>query len=404
MSSRVYITGLGIISAIGDDVSSTLAAIKNRHSGVEEVRFLKTRLNGLVPIAEVKHDNHGLQKLAGATEDQIAGDGVWSRTDFLGMIAVGQALRSAGITNAGDPRTGLISATSVGGMDKYEIFFDDFAHKRPEADAKHFIRHDCGNHTERIADHFGIRGFMTTISTACSSSANSIMLGARLIKAGLLDRVIAGGADAMARFTLKGFNSLKILDSQHCQPFDENRRGLNLGEGAGFVVLESESSSAGKDRLAVLSGYGNANDAYHQTASSPEGKGAKMAMQKAFEVAGILPREIDYINAHGTGTANNDLSEGLAIEQIFGRNLPPVSSTKPFTGHTLGAAGGIEAVLSVLAIREGLIYPNLNFQTRMKELNFDPTTELLEGQNIRHVLSNSFGFGGNTSSLIISAV
>src|SRR5688572_7337906 len=160
----------------------------------------------------------------------------------------------------------------------------------------------------------------------------------------------------------------------------------------------------GKNILCELTGYGNANDAYHQTASSPEGKGAFAAMQKAFAVNGMSPNQIDYINAHGTGTEINDLSEGLAIQKIFGNQIPKLSSTKAFTGHTLAAAGGIEAVLSVLSIQHGIIFPNLNFTTQMPEVGITPVTKLVTGLPINHVLSNSFGFGGNTSSLIFSKV
>jgi 3-oxoacyl-[acyl-carrier-protein] synthase-1 len=195
-----------------------------------------------------------------------------------------------------------------------------------------------------------------------------------------------------------------ILDKNGCRPFDENRAGLTLGEGAAFLVLESEETvqKHGKTVLAELTGYGNANDAYHQTASSPDGTGAFMAMTQALEMGGLRPEEISYVNVHGTGTQNNDLSEGIAMERIFGEHVPPFSSTKTFTGHTLGAAGSVEAVLSVLAIRHRLIYPNLRFETPMKELKIRPETRLTEGADIRHVLSNSFGFGGNNSAVVLS--
>jgi 3-oxoacyl-[acyl-carrier-protein] synthase-1 len=228
------------------------------------------------------------------------------------------------------------------------------------------------------------------------------MYGARLIKHGLLDRVIVGGADSLSRFTINGFMTLMILDTEHCKPFDADRKGLNLGEGAGFIVIESERASKNKKILAELSGYGNANDAYHQTASSPDGAGAYLAMEKAFHISGLKPSDIDYINAHGTGTAINDLSEGTALERMFEKKVPAISSTKPFTGHTLAACGGIEAVFAVLAIQHNLIFPSLNFTHPMPELSFKPTTELKRDKTIDHVLSNSFGFGGNTSALIFS--
>jgi 3-oxoacyl-[acyl-carrier-protein] synthase-1 len=248
---------------------------------------------------------------------------------------------------------------------------------------------------------------VSTISTACSSSANSIMFGARLIKHGMLDRVLAGGSDSMSKFTLNGFNTLMILDKHHCRPFDKSRTGLNLGEGAAFLVLESEESLGSRTPLCELSGYANANDAYHQTASSPDGYGPYLSMKAALETAlsvhGINPGAIGYINAHGTGTDNNDLTEGIAIERIFGDSIPPVSSTKPFTGHTLGAAAAVEAVISILSIQNKMIFPNLNFKEKIDELHFEPVKELIKGTELKHVLSNSFGFGGNDSTLIFSA-
>jgi 3-oxoacyl-[acyl-carrier-protein] synthase-1 len=230
------------------------------------------------------------------------------------------------------------------------------------------------------------------------------MFGAQLIKAGFLDRVIAGGTDSVTKFTLNGFNTLMILDKNGCRPFDENRAGLTLGEGAAYIVLESEKAvrSRNKKVLSTLTGYGNANDAYHQTASSPEGTGAWMAMEKALAISGLKPDEIDYINVHGTGTLNNDLSEGIALQKIFSENVPSFSSTKPYTGHTLGAAGAIEAVISILSLNHNILFPNLRFETPMKELYITPLSKVVKDVEIKNVLSNSFGFGGNNSTLIFS--
>jgi 3-oxoacyl-[acyl-carrier-protein] synthase-1 len=230
------------------------------------------------------------------------------------------------------------------------------------------------------------------------------MYGARLIKNNILDVVIAGGTDALTRFTLNGFNTLMILDTQYCQPFDANRRGLNLGEGAGYITLVSERVAAGlkKELLCTLSGYCNANDAYHQTASSPDGIGSFMAMEGALKMSGLKPEAIGYINLHGTGTQNNDNSEGTAIKRLFEPHYPGMSSTKSFTGHTLGASAGIEAVFSALSVQQGLVYPNLRFETKIEDLPFAPETKFSRQPALKHVLSNSFGFGGNCSSLIFS--
>jgi 3-oxoacyl-[acyl-carrier-protein] synthase-1 len=194
-----------------------------------------------------------------------------------------------------------------------------------------------------------------------------------------------------------------ILSDTNNTPFDNNRKGLNLGEAAAFLVLESEEmvQKENKKVLAYVSGYGNANDAFHQTASSENGEGAYLAMQKAINRASLKPKDIDYINAHGTATPNNDLSEGRAMLRIFEDKMPEFSSTKAFTGHTLAAAGAIEAVYSVLALQHNMIFPNLNFKTPMEEFNLMPQTTL-KTKNINHVLSNSFGFGGNCSTVIFS--
>ena len=291
-------------------------------------------------------------------------------------------------------------------MDKSEDFFIDFIADNNKGKLKNVFDHECGCVTEAVADHLGIKDYMTTISTACSSGANAIFYGARLIKNNIVDVVIAGGTDALTKFTLNGFNTLMILDKDACKPFDENRRGLNLGEGAGYVVLVSDKVAKvlQKPVYCKLSGYNNSNDAFHQTASSPDGTGSYLAMKGALEKSGLQTADINYINLHGTGTSNNDSSEGTAVKRLFDPIYPPMSSTKSFTGHTLGASGGIEAVFSVLAIRHGIIYPNLRFETQMQGLPYAPAISFLRDQPIHHVMSNSFGFGGNCTSLIFSGV
>jgi len=202
---------------------------------------------------------------------------------------------------------------------------------------------------------------------------------------------------------MNGFNSLLILDKEHCRPFDQTRAGLNLGEGAGYLVLQSEDTLS-REPYCELTGYANINEAYHQTGSSPEGDGPYKSMSEAIAFSGIPKENIDYINVHGTGTPNNDLSEGKALKRIFGEQVPPFSSVKAFIGHTLGASEGIEAVYSVLSVHKGIMFPNLNFQTSIEETGLTPVTSYIRGANIHHVLSNSFGFGGSNSSLLFSKV
>jgi 3-oxoacyl-(acyl-carrier-protein) synthase len=399
MSSSVYIAGVGVISAIGNNAAENLASLKNEHAGMGDITMMDTIYSKQLPVAEVKLSNDELAIMAGMPVNI-------SRTTLLSAVAAREALDDANIPDINNLRTGFVSANSVGGMDKSEDFFVKFWADKSKGKLRDIFDHECGSMTELVADKLGISDFMTTISTACSSSANAIFYGARLIKNDILDVVIAGGTDSLTKFTLNGFNTLMILDKEFCKPFDENREGLNLGEGAGYLVLVSEkvAKTLSKQSYCTLSGYNNSNDAYHQTASSPDGTGSYLAMQGALKKSGLRTTDIDYINLHGTGTPNNDSAEGTAIKRLFGPDYPAMSSTKSYTGHTLGASGGIEAVFSALAIKNNLIYPNLRFETRMDELPFEPVKELLTDQDIKHVMSNSFGFGGNCTSLIFSAI
>lgn len=403
--SPVAVAGAGLISSIGNDISACLSALANGQAGMDEITWLDTAHRHKIPTAEVKCSNVRLSELAGIAAPV-------SRTAMLSLIAAREALEKAAIPNLTTLRTGIVSANTVGGMDRTEKFFGTALTGSPagagqplsKGKLREVVQHECGYSTEWVADRLGIRHFQTTISTACSSSANAIGFAARLIRQGMLDVVVAGGTDALTRFTLNGFNALMILDAGYCRPFDNDRQGLNLGEGAGYLVLVSDSVAASLPSgvRCTVSGYANANDAWHQTASSPDGRGSWLAMSTAIARSGLRPADIDYINLHGTGTQNNDLAEGTAIRRLFDPVYPKMSSTKSFTGHTLGASGGIEAVLSVLAIQHGIVYPNLRWHTPMPELPFSPVTTFLKDQPIRHVLSNSFGFGGNCSSLVFS--
>jgi len=397
MNRGVAITGMGIISAIGNSVDETFDALVKGEKAITTISNITTIHKNVMKVGEIKKTNDEL-----ANELQLSPDNNFSRTAMIGALAAKQAVQNAGISSINAYKTGLISATSVGGMDTTEKHYYNYF-DQPQL-VKYISAHDGGDVAQKIAEEIGLKGFVTTISTACSSAANAIMLGARMIKSGKLDRVVVGGTDALAKFTINGFKTLMILSDTYNTPFDNDRKGLNLGEAAAFLVLESDEIVAKENKkvLARVSGYGNANDAFHQTASSENGEGAFLAMEKAFEVSGLKPSDIDYVNVHGTATPNNDLSEGRAVIRIFGEeNVPDFSSTKPFTGHTLAAAAAIEAVFSVLAIQHGVVFPNLNFKTPMAEFHMVPQTEI-KHKNIDHVLSNSFGFGGNCSTLIFS--
>ena len=396
MDKKVAITGMGIISAIGHNVEENLQSLLHQKHGLSRLQNFESIHKDQIFVGEIKQTNEEL-----ATFLNLSSDNNFTRTAMLGLIAVKEALNDAQIRNVNEFRTGLISSTSVGGMDiteKYFLNYEDLPEKQ-----KYISTHDSGTSSQQIAQEIGLQGFVSTISTACSSAANAIMYGARLIKSRKLDRVIVGGTDALSKFTINGFKSLMILSDEFNQPFDLNRKGLNLGEAAAYLVLESDEmvQKTNKKVIGHLVGYGNANDAFHQTASSENGEGAYLAMKKAFDIAEIDLEKIDYINDHGTATNNNDLTEGRALLRIYENDLPKFSSTKPFTGHTLAAAAGVEAVFSLLSLQNNVIYPNLNFQSPIEELNIFPTTTL-EKKDIQYVLSNSFGFGGNCSTLIFS--
>lgn len=395
MLRGVGITGMGIVSSIGLSVSENLSSLTQSRFGISRVDNFHTRNRENVLVGEIKLSNAELEDRIGLQKGHAV-----TRTGMLGILAAREAVQQAGLQlDDSEVRTGLISSTSVGGMDITEQFF--YSYTENSDIQRYILSHDAGVSTQHIADDLGLRGLATTISTACSSAANAIMLGARMIKSGRLDRVIVGGTDALCKFTLNGFNTLMILSDTYCKPFDQHRRGLNLGEAAAYLVLESDDiiQKENKQVLAYLAGYGNANDAFHQTASSENGEGAYLAMQKAFSIGGIRPAQIDYINVHGTATPNNDLSEGRAIVRAFGDHVPTFSSTKAFTGHTLAAAAAIEAVYSILTIQNGIVFPNLNFETPMEEFALMPQSTLLH-KDINYVLSNSFGFGGNCSTLV----
>ena len=404
--SKAYIAGSGIITATGNTIPENLAAFKAGQAGISAPEFLQT--SHQLPVGEIKMSNEALAQYAVGRFNHAGSPQLleslmqWPRTALLSLIAAQEAWLPLAAKAAG-LRIAFISANTVGGMDLTEGFYAGYKADADHADLEAVRYHECGAITELVAEALGLNCWSTTISTACSSSANSIMMGARLIKQNSYDIVIAGGADSLSKFTLNGFNSLMILDKELCRPFDENRRGLNLGEGAAYLVLAGDKAIAqlGIQPGVLVSGYANANDAHHQTASSPEGKGNRMAMAQAIQEAGLQPSDISYINLHGTGTENNDASEGAAITHLFGDQPPPASSTKAFTGHTLGAAGAVEAVYAAMCIEGQFVLPHLRLETPMSSLNWQPVREMRQ-HPVAHVLSNSFGFGGNCSALVLS--
>ncbi|MCK5809363.1 beta-ketoacyl-[acyl-carrier-protein] synthase family protein [bacterium] len=393
----VFVTGMGAISSLGVSVEQTYEALIEKRSGIGKCKQIQT-VHTDIPVGEVSLSNDELRALLKVSAEKF------SRTTLLGLVAAQEALDSAGVKKDKNLKTAVITGTTVSGLDRSEHFFHHFLLDNRAGDISNLLHHECGTTTQDIADYFGFHDYISTISTACSSSANAIALGSRLIAAGVVDRVLCGGEDALSNFTINGFNSMKILDRELCRPFDKTRSGLNIGEGAAFLVLESKkvAEEREKEPIARLSGWGNRCDAYHQTASSPEGRGPLQAMKEALTRAGITPQDIGYINVHGTGTPNNDITEARALITLFGEKVPPFSSTKLYTGHTLGAAGAIESVISLLSMQHNTLFPTFNFRQAIEEAQLKPITSVTKVENIKHLLTNSFGFGGNDTSLIFS--
>ena len=343
-------------------------------------------------VGEIKHD---LVKLGAPLRG--------SRSDKLGWLAARDAIQSSKINfeNTAD-RAGIVLGCSVGGSYDSEHFLTTLI-KRGKMRARPTRFHECHSTVDLIADNFGLFGPSLTLATACSSSALAIATAADLIMAGEADVMLAGGADSLSLMTWGGFNALLLTDAAGCRPFDAMRSGMTLGEGAAMLVIESEASAQkrGAKIIARLAGWGASCDAHHATAPHPEGSGALAAMQAALRRANLNATAIDYINAHGTGTRDNDLAEGKALKKLFGETVPPFSSTKRFFGHALAASGAIEAVICVEALRRQELPPNPGFTTPDAAIGLTPITTLRPA-TLTHVMSNSFGFGGNNAALIFS--
>ncbi len=390
---NIAVIGKGIVSAIGCSVGEVYDSLRKGRSGIGEIRHLPT-VHKELPAGEVRASDDQMKSALGIPQDEEI-----SRTALMGIMAVDQAVKGLDLQKEEGRRIVLLSGTTVAGMDLGEKYF--LGH-RDDSDALFMKHHDCGRSTQQTADHFGFFTDTVTISTACSSAANAIMVGAEMLRCGEADIVVAGGTEALSLFHLNGFNSLMIMDKERCRPFDAGRAGLNLGEGAGYIVLASEELARERENHihAYLAGYGNACDAYHLTATSENGEGPFLSMTEALRMGGMKPSDIDYVNAHGTGTPNNDNSEAVALARVFGKEMPLFSSTKGFTGHTTSASGGIEAVIALMSIEKGFVPGNLGWSHPMGD-GLVPTMGA-EGIRVRNVLSNSFGFGGNDTSLIFS--
>ena len=394
MAERVFITGMGAISALGTNLLENHQQLISGNSGIGTLKLFNSKYAETCLFGEVKVNNDSLQSQLNIFDAGI------TRTTLLAVKAFDEALKMSGLSlnELASQQTTLIVGNTVGGMCLTDELFADANLQSSESPFTQ--SYDGGAVTLFLQKRCNIGGICNTINTACSSSANAIIYGSRLIKNGLAKRAIVGGVDSLSKFTINGFNALGILAPQHCRPFDEQRNGLNLGEGAGFLVLEAESVINNKTVFTEIAGFGNSNDAYHPSAISPNGEGPYLSMMEALNMAQIKPEAIGFINAHGTGTENNDETESAAMQRVFSK-VPPFASSKSKIGHTLGAAGALEAVFAILGLHHQEIYPSYNFKQPIAATRLKPNLSY-QKKSYDAVMSNSFGFGGNCSTLIFT--
>jgi len=396
-NKRAVITGMGVICATGGTAEEFLVSLKEGRRGIREVTLfdcsgypsqVAAQIEGYSPLDFF--NTKELRRL--------------SRVDQLVLIAAHEAFADAGLRdtiNNGE-RSGVCLGAGAGGMLSAEAYHRQLLEgKRPRPSL--LLPFVPSYATDRLAERYRLQGPRTTITTACSSSATSIAYGAELIRGGGADVMACGGGEALSELTFGGFCSLQVMDPLPCRPFDARRTGLSLGEGAAVLILEEKERAVGRGAsiYGELLGYALGGEAFHITAPEETGREEARIMREALNDAGITPREIDYINAHGTGTILNDQVETLAIKEVWGEDAyqTPVSSTKSMIGHCLGAAGGLEAVASLLAMRHHLIPPTAGFERGDEICDLDYVPQPRRGE-VEIVLSNSFAFGGNCTTLI----
>ncbi len=409
--TRVVVTGLGCLSPLGNDVSSTWQAALAGQSGVGPITQFDASEFKTKFAAEVK----GFDPVAHlGPRDARRMD----RFTQFAVVATSQALEEAGliIDDTNRDRIGAIIGTGIGGIQTLTTETEKFLKRGPRRVSPFLVPMMLPDTAaSQIAIQFGLRGPNMAVMTACSSSANAIGEAAEMIRRGAADAMIAGGAEAaIVPIAMAGFNVMEAVSTRNedpqraSRPFDLNRDGFVLGEGAATLILESyeHAVARGARILAEVTGYAATNDAYHITAPAENGAGAAVCMKLALEDAGLQPRDIHYINAHGTSTKLNDSSETAAIKAVFGEYAYdiPISSTKSMTGHLLGAAGALESLFCIMALQDQRVPPTINYETPDPECDLDYVPNESRAVSLTHVMTNSFGFGGHNATLIFSQV
>lgn len=400
---HVVITGLGAVTAIGTDRESFWEGLTSGRSGIRELELFdpegyRTRIAAWIEEADLDTSFLTPRELR-----------TTSRADRFGLVATREALADSGLELESIPahRIAVVLGSGAGGLIEAERWFRNVLLEGAPGHLGDLVAHGPDLLTNRVASWLGAEGIRTTVVTACSSSTTAVGQAAELLRLGLADVAITGGSDSLARLTYAGFNSLRAVDTEPCRPFDRERKGLSLGEGAGILVLERESAARrrGAELYGRVAGYAVTSDAHHMTAPEPTGAAAARALEAALDHAGVDPAEVGYINAHGTATRHNDSAEAAGIHRVFGDRARkiPVSSIKAMVGHCLCSAGGVEAVATALSLKRGVLPPTLRWENPDPACELDVIPDTAREIRVDTVLSTSFAFGGNSACLVLRA-
>jgi 3-oxoacyl-[acyl-carrier-protein] synthase II len=394
LDTRIAITGMGIICSIGRNKDEVWKSIRESRSAIGKLTRFPGETFPTDIAAEVDADIDSLLPIDKREAKR------YSRTDLLAVVAAAEAIKQAGAIPL--DRTIVSTGTSTGGLLEGEsYYFQTLVQGRRRAAASRVLQQPTSGPSDAVARAFKLGGGVVSNATACASAGAALGMAADYLRSRHVDAAIAGGSDALCRLTYSGFNVLQAVDPEPCTPFSSARKGITLGEGAAYLVLErwEDAEARGATILAELCGYGASCDAHHPTAPAEDGRGAEAAMRAALAEGSMTSEDVDYINAHGTGTLLNDSAETRAIVAAVGSGTP-VSSSKSFFGHTLGASGGIEAVVTVLALLDQLAPPTLRLSTAAADCTLDYVPHTPRPMAMSNVLSNTFGFGGSNVSLL----
>ena len=390
---RIAVTGAGIVCSIGRNKDEVWRAIVEARAGIDKLTAFPGETFPTDLAAEVRAELPKAKRL--------------SRTDLLAVVAAKEAIEQAGAASPLPRERAIVSSgSSTGGLlEGEDYYFRRVTHGRRRAPASKVLQQPTSGPSDAVARAFDLGGGVLSNATACSSAGAAIGMAADYLRSGHANVAVAGGSDALCRLTYSGFNVLQAVDPDPCSPFGASRKGITLGEGAGYLVLErwDDAVARGATILAELSGYGASCDAHHPTAPAEDGRGAEAAMRRAMGEGGLEAAGVDYVNAHGTGTLLNDSAETRGIVAVLGDRVP-VSSSKSYFGHTLGAAGGVEAVVSVLALLHQIAPPTLRLVEPAEDCALDYIPHTPRPMPMANVLSNTFGFGGANVSLLFRRV